>query len=314
MSVPVPVPVPLSAAGAVSTLAPVPELVPELVPVSAPAPVPALSFGTVPPRPFLKWVGGKGQLLSQYEAFFPQRFATYYEPFLGGGAVFFKLLPAQAVLTDINPELVNVYGCVRDQVEAVIAALEHHSQQHSQDYYYQVRATVSAEPVAQAARLIYLNKTCYNGLYRENSRGQFNVPMGRYKAPKICHPELLRAVSQALHHTQIIRQPFDAVLAQAQAGDFVYFDPPYYPISLTSRFTEYSRYAFTEADQRHLRDTFAELADRGVHVMLSNSDCPFIRELYQDFSIQTISANRAINSNAQKRGKITEVLVTSYEN
>lgn len=275
-------------------------------------PVSMLSLISTPPRPFLKWVGGKGQLLSQYEAFFPQQFATYYEPFLGGGAVFFNLRPRQAVLTDINPELVNVYCCVRDQVETVIAALEDHCDQHGQDYYYRVRATVSTEPVVQAARLIYLNKTCYNGLYRENSRGQFNVPMGRYKAPKICHPELLRAVSQALSHVQINLQSFDRVLEQAQPGDFVYFDPPYHPISLTSRFTEYSRYAFTEADQLRLRDTFATLASRGVQVMLSNSDCPFIRELYQGFSIQTISANRAINSNAQKRGKITEVLVTSY--
>lgn len=176
-----------------------------------------------------------------------------------------------------------------------------------------MRATLGVTPAEQAARLIYLNKTCYNGLYRENSKGQFNVPMGRYKAPRICHPELLRAASQSLSRAEIAMQPFDQVRELAQdRRDFVYFDPPYHPISLTSRFTEYNRYAFSQTDQERLRDLFAELAGRGVKVMLSNSDCPFIRHLYQDFSIHTISASRSINSNAQKRGKISEVLVTSY--
>lgn len=275
--------------------------------------MPILSFISTPPRPFLKWVGGKGQLLNQYQPFFPTDFTTYYEPFLGGGAVFFHLQPRKARLTDINPELVNVYRCVRNQVEDLIQLLEQHQQQHSQDYYYRMRATLGTTPVEQAARLIYLNKTCYNGLYRENSKGQFNVPMGRYKAPKICHPELLRAAAQALQSAQITEQPFDQVRNQAQdSRDFVYFDPPYHPISLTSRFTEYNRYAFSQTDQERLRDLFTELAQRGVKVMLSNSDCPFIRHLYQDFSIHSISASRAINSNAQKRGKIGEVLVTSY--
>jgi DNA adenine methylase len=274
----------------------------------------SLETSTAPPRPFLKWAGGKGRLLSQYQSFFPKSFTTYYEPFLGGGAIFFRLLPSQAVLTDINPELVNVYCCVRDQAEAVISLLEQHSRLHSSEYYYQVRSACGQTAVEKAARLIYLNKTCFNGLYRENSKGEFNVPMGRYKAPRICDPELLRSVSQALKNTQIAVKPFDAVLELAHTSqDFVYFDPPYYPISLTSRFTEYSRYSFDETAQIRLRDTFAQLANRGVHVMLSNSDCEFIRELYKDFQIHTIFANRAINSNAQKRGRITEVLVTSYE-
>jgi DNA adenine methylase len=273
----------------------------------------SLETATAPPRPFLKWVGGKGQLLSQYEPFFPKDFATYYEPFLGGGAVFFRLLPKQAVLTDINSELVNVYCCVRDQVEAVIDLLGHHQRLHDSDYYYQVRSTLGRTNVEKAARLIYLNKTCYNGLYRENSKGKFNVPIGRYKDPKICHPQLLRSVSEALSKTEIAVKPFTEILALAHTSqDFVYFDPPYHPISLTSRFTEYNRYAFNEADQIQLRNTFIQLAERGVKVMLSNSDCSFIRDLYQDFEIHTISASRAINSNAQKRGKITEVLVTSY--
>lgn len=274
----------------------------------------SLDTSILPPRPFLKWAGGKGQLLSQYEPFFPQNFTTYYEPFLGGGAIFFRLSPRHAVLTDINPELVNVYCCVRDRVENLIKLLEQHQRFHGPEYYYQVRSQPGQTAVERAARFIYLNKTCFNGLYRENSKGQFNVPIGRYKDPRICHPELLRSVSQALRHTQIAEAKFDAVLQFAHSNrDFVYFDPPYYPISLTSRFTEYNRYAFNEAEQIRLRDTFAELAQRGVKVMLSNSDCDFIRDLYRDFPIYTITASRSINSNARKRGKITEVLVTSYE-
>lgn len=270
------------------------------------------SLTTISPRPFLKWAGGKGQLIQQYRSYFPSEFDTYYEPFLGGGAIFFHLLPPQAVLTDLNPELVNVYCCIRDRVDEVVGLLEDHQQLHCREYYYQMRSTVGKTAVERAARLIYLNKTCFNGLYRENSKGQFNVPMGKYKSPKICHPELLYAVANTLQRTHIDIQPFDTVLEAATHRDFVYFDPPYHPISATSRFTAYSRYSFHAADQTRLRDTFAELARRGVKVMLSNSDCPFIRDLYQEFKIHTIYAGRSINSNAQRRGKITEVLVTSY--
>jgi len=214
---------------------------------------------------------------------------------------------------DINPELVNVYCCVRDHVEALIDCLKYHRDRHGADYYYQVRADVNGSPIERAARLIYLNKTCFNGLYRENSKGLFNVPMGRYKNPTICDVELLRATSAALRSTRIELSSFEAVLQDANSSkDFVYLDPPYHPISATSKFTSYNRYAFTENDQIQLRDTFVTLAERGVNVMLSNSDCPFVRDLYQDFTIYTIVASRAINSNAEKRGKITEVLVTSY--
>jgi DNA adenine methylase len=274
-------------------------------------------------RPFLKWAGGKSQLISQYISYFPQSFATYYEPFLGGGAVFFYLYGAAknsgslkkfpAVLTDINPELVNVYCCVRYRVEELIELLAQHQANHDRDYYYWVRARLTGTPVEMAARLIYLNKTCFNGLYRENSKGEFNVPMGKYKNPTICHAELLRVVSDSLQSVKIEVRPFDAVLDFAKTGeDFVYFDPPYHPLSNTSNFTSYSRSSFNEKDQIRLRDTFAELARRGVKVMLSNSDCLFIRELYQDFHIYEILAARAINSKAEKRGKITELLVTSY--
>lgn len=268
---------------------------------------------TIPPRPFLKWAGGKGKLINQYSSYLPTDFATYYEPFLGGGAIFFYLQPPRAVLMDINPELVNVYCCIRDRVDLVIELLEIHQRHHSHEYYYQMRASAGATDLERAARLIYLNRTCFNGLYRENSKGQFNVPMGRYKNPKICHIELLYSVSALLKNAEIWVQSFDGILSLAKSSrDFVYFDPPYYPISPTSRFTAYSKACFNRSDQIRLRDVFAELAQRGVQVMLSNSDCPFIRDLYQDFHIHTISANRAINSNAQRRGKITEVLVTSY--
>ncbi|MGG6294694.1 DNA adenine methylase [Leptolyngbya sp. AN02str] len=270
----------------------------------------------ISPRPFLKWAGGKGQLIAQYRPFFPaeHEYDTYYEPFVGGGAIFFWLLPGRSRLMDINPELVNVYRCVRSEVEAVIQALRVHELNHNKEYYYFIRAHLPERPAERAARFIYLNKTCFNGLYRENSRGQFNVPMGSYKNPRICNPDLLRTASRALRRAELIEGSFDQVLQEAVGDrDFVYFDPPYQPLSQTSSFTAYSRYSFTETDQVRLRDVFVELAARGVRVLLSNSDCEFIRELYQGFPIQTISAIRAINSNAQRRGKITEVLVMSRE-
>jgi DNA adenine methylase len=272
-------------------------------------------------RPFLKWAGGKGQLLQQYQPLLPKKFRHYYEPFLGGGALYFALQPKTAFLMDINVELVNVYGCVRDRVDELLARLAVHQRHHGPEYYYEVRAQHALSDdwfqaglnLDRAARLIYLNKTCFNGLYRENSKGFFNVPIGRYKNPGICDPDLLRSASQLLQATSIEVQSFDVILEHATTKqDFVYFDPPYYPISDTSKFTSYSRYAFNVADQIRLRDTFVALADRGVKVMLSNSDCPFIRDLYQGYPIQTIYATRNINSKASKRGKITEVVVTSY--
>jgi DNA adenine methylase len=268
---------------------------------------------TIAPRPFLKWAGGKGQLIPQYCAYFPQKYSTYYEPFLGGGAIFFHLLPKRALLIDINEELVNVYQCVRDQLDELIGLLREHRDRHSQEYYYWVRACAFGSRVERAARLIYLNKTCFNGLYRENSKGLFNVPMGRYKNPGIFDPELLRAAAMVLQVAEVRVGSFESILAQARTErDFVYFDPPYFPISTTSNFTSYNRYAFKQEDQIRLRDTFAELAHRGVKVMLSNSDCPFIRDLYQGFNLHPILAGRSINSKSDRRGKIQELLITSY--
>lgn len=267
-------------------------------------------------RPFLKWAGGKGRLLDQYQAFFPKGFCHYYEPFLGGGAIFFYLHNRcrQAVLADLNNELVNVYRCVRDEVTTLIDLLHGHQERHCRDYYYGVRAQQQlTSPVQRAARLIYLNKTCFNGLYRVNASGQFNVPMGSYKNPRICDESALLDASQALQKVEIECETFPTVLERAQSDrDFVYFDPPYHPISATSSFTGYNRYGFRAADQERLRQTFAQLAQRGVKVMLSNSDCAFIRQLYQDFHIHQIQASRAINSNAKRRGKISELVITSY--
>jgi DNA adenine methylase len=267
-------------------------------------------------RPFLKWAGGKGRLLSQYESFFPVSFRAYYEPFLGGGAVFFHLAERaqHAVLGDINPELVNVYGCVRDRASDLIAALEYHKRHHCPTYYYQVRQQHQlTDPLARAARLIYLNKTCYNGLYRENSQGQFNVPVGRYKNPAICDPALLQAASVALQGAEIAEFSFAEILNwPITRQDFVYFDPPYHPISATSSFTSYNRYGFTVLDQERLAQVFRQLAGQGVRVMLSNSDCELIRDLYQGFTLHPIQAARAINSQAGRRGKISELLITSY--
>ncbi|MBW4462623.1 MAG: DNA adenine methylase [Nodosilinea sp. WJT8-NPBG4] len=269
---------------------------------------------TLQARPFLKWAGGKGRLLSQYEPFLPTTIDTYYEPFLGGGAMFFHLVgrARRAVLGDINPELVNVYCCVRDRVETLIRHLWDHQRRHNPDYYYQVRQRQNLRsPVERAARLIYLNKTCYNGLYRENSQGHFNVPVGNYKNPTICDPSLLRAASAALQTAEIHTFSFEMLLERSiSSGDFVYFDPPYHPLSSTSSFTGYSRYGFTGADQERLAAVFRTLISQGQRVMLSNSDCEFIRELYQGFTMHPILAARAINSRAGRRGKISELLIT----
>lgn len=266
-------------------------------------------------RPFLKWAGGKSKLIEQYIPYFPQSFTNYYEPFLGGGAVFFYFCSvrpdANKFISDINPELINTYLCIKNNVEPLIELLKNHQLQHTKDYYYKMRSHFQASDIERAARLIYLNKTCFNGLYRENSQGLFNVPMGKYKNPTICNADLLRSVSVALQSAAVSLRPYSDINANNDR-DFVYFDPPYYPLSSTSNFTTYSRYVFKETEQIKLKDTFTKLANQGVKVMLSNSDCAFIRELYADFNIYEILASRAINSKAENRGKITELLITSY--
>ena len=273
------------------------------------------------PRPFLKWAGGKTQLLSQFEALYPhpRSIRRYIEPFVGSGAVFFKLrrlaCPREVFLADNNEELINVYVAVRGQVEEVIEALRRHKALHSMEHYYLVRARNPGRmsSTARAARLIYLNKTCFNGLYRVNSKGGFNVPMGRYQDPPILHAENLRAAGQALEKAGLKTAHFRKTLDVARKGDFIYFDPPYHPLSKTSFFTSYTEGAFTASDQKDLAEVYSILARRGCRVMLSNSDCPFIRGLYEGFDIRSVSARRNINSKAEKRGRIGEVVVLNYE-
>jgi DNA adenine methylase len=268
------------------------------------------------PRPFLKWAGGKSRLIQQYIPYFPNNYKNYYEPFLGGGAVFFYLQPTTAILTDINAELINTYCCVRDRVDELIYLLKEHKSRHNKDYYYSVRNNSVSSDIEKAARLIYLNKTCFNGLYRVNSQGKFNVPLGRYENPNICPENLLKVASVALSHAEIQQADFTEVLNHATSSDdFVFFDPPYHPISETSYFTAYSQNCFSKKDQEILRDTCAELASRGVKVMVCNSDSEFISKIYSDINFETyrIKAARSINSNIKNRGMIYELLITSFK-
>jgi DNA adenine methylase len=262
--------------------------------------------------PFLKWAGGKGRLLGQYEALFPKRYSRYFEPFVGAGAVFFHLAPKKALISDTNPDLIACYQVIRDELPALVELLRMY--RHDRDFYYHVReldpANLSA--VQRAARMIFLNKTCFNGLWRVNRRGQFNVPFGDYKNPKILDEDNLHAVSIALQSVEIQLRPFDGVVEQARRGDFIYMDPPYHPVSATSSFTSYGADDFRPDDQRRLADAFRALDAKGAKVMLSNSDTPFIRELYEGYRIEQVWCRRAINRDASKRGAISEVVVLNY--
>ncbi len=266
---------------------------------------------SVPARPFLKWAGGKGQLLAALRPFVPTAYDRYFEPFLGGGALFFDCLPRKGHLSDVNAEIVECYVVVRDQVEKLIVALGRH--RYDADPYYAMRDTDPAtlSPVERAARTIFLNKTGFNGLYRVNRAGKFNVPFGRYAKPLICDPANLRACSAALANVELLVRDFEEASSRANAGDFVYFDPPYVPVSRTAAFTAYAAGGFGSKEQERLATLFAKLIERGVHVLLSNSDVPDIRRLYRGHRIECVRATRAINSNASRRGPVSEVLVTA---
>lgn len=272
-------------------------------------------------KPFLNWVGGKQQLLGQFEDFLPTGITRYLEPFVGGGAVFFHLwntgrLPKNVFLLDNNEELINTYRVVRDQVDALIEQLTIHKRKHNPSYYYKIRdldrRPANLTDVERAARIIYLNRTCYNGLYRVNSRGQFNVPIGSYKEPQIVYEETLKAASAALQGKTIECRDFRKVVELAQAGDFFYFDPPYDPVSKTASFTSYTSAGFNDEDQRDLARVFAQLAEIKCRCMLSNSYTSFIRGLYHNFRIEVVQARRAVNSNGNGRGQISEVVVLNY--
>ena len=265
--------------------------------------------------PVLKWVGGKTKLLDELRARMPARFGRYYEPFCGGAALFFRVAPARAVLADSNADLIALYGAVRGDVDAVIRRLQHHRAAHDEAHYYATRARWNERDAAwsaadRAAAFIYLNKTCFNGLWRVNRAGAFNVPIGRYTDPPICVPDALRAAHAALARAELRCGDYRAAVADAERGDFVYFDPPYDPVAPTANFTSYTADAFGPDDQRELADTARALAARGVRVMVSNSDTPFVRSLYRGMKIDRVKCARAINSNAAKRGDVDEVIVT----
>lgn len=272
-------------------------------------------------QPFIKWAGGKRQLLTVIRPLIPSRISQYYEPFLGGGAVFFDRQPTKAVVNDFNSELINCYQVIRDSPSDLLD--ETSSYANTSEYFYYMREMdrnpdfMLMSPVERAARLIYLNKTCFNGLFRVNSQGQFNVPFGNYKNPTIADSAVIHAVSRYLNKAKIVfrNDDFAVAVADTKRGDFVYFDPPYDPVSDTSSFTGYSLNGFDRDGQYRLRDLCNELTDRGVKLMLSNSDTPFIRELYNDkrYICHTVQARRNINSVGSSRGKIDEVLILNYK-
>lgn len=273
---------------------------------------------SVEPGPIVKWVGGKGRLLGQLVPLLPAgvELMRHVEPFIGGGAVFFARRPDRALLSDVNPELVHTYQAVRDDVDGVIGALARHAAHHDTEHFYAVRerynARLDRSPVERAAMFIYLNKTCFNGLHRVNRRGEFNVPAGRYKSPRILDEPGLRASSRALAGADIRCDGFEALLENARPGDFVYLDPPYEPVSETASFTAYAQDGFSRADQTRLRDVCRELDRRGCKLMLSNSDVPFIRELYKAFRIDTVMAPRAVSCDGANRRAVSEVVVRNY--
>ncbi|MCS6800593.1 MAG: DNA adenine methylase [Chloroflexota bacterium] len=263
--------------------------------------------------PFVKWAGGKRQLLPHLLALRPPRFERYVEPFLGGGALYFALAPERALLGDLNDELIDTYRAIRDDVEGVMAALDRH--RYDREHYYAVRRLHPWDlpPAERAARFIYLNKTGYNGLYRVNRRGEFNVPFGRYRTPpRLYDPANLRAAAALLAGAQLVHGPYEKTLAAAQAGDFVYLDPPYQPLSPSANFTRYTRYGFAPGDQQRLAREFRRLSALGAYVMLSNSNTPLVRELYRGFHIVEVEANRLINSDSRRRTGITELVIRNY--
>jgi DNA adenine methylase len=274
------------------------------------------------PKPFVKWVGGKRQLLEQFKsnnlyppAKFNPKTGSYFEPFVGGGAVFFDLLPKKAYLSDLNKELVITYNVIKNDVESLIKSLKKHK--NTKEYFLNMRSkkVETLSDLEIASRFIYLNKTCFNGMCRVNSKGEFNVPFANNKNPLICDEDNLKKVSKALKSVQIKNQDYKEVLKKAKKGDFIYFDPPYYPVSKTASFTSYNKESFLDKEQIELRDVFVSLKKRGCFVMLSNSDTPFINKIYSGFKgikINKVQAGRAINSDGTKRGKISEVLVNNY--
>lgn len=272
--------------------------------------------------PIVKWVGGKRQLLKDIIPMIPSDYSTYVEPFIGGGAVLFELQPKKAIFNDLNSELINVYNIIKNNPIELIEKLNIHKNNNSADYFYSVRELdrniekyEQLSEIDKAARIMYLNKTCYNGLFRVNSSGQFNSPYGRYKNPKIVDEEAILAMSRYFNENEItiLNGDYKNSLKELDDQTFVYLDPPYMPISTSSSFTGYTENGFDINMQKELKEECDKLNEKGIKFLQSNSDCEFIRELYKDYSIKTIKAKRNINSKGNSRGEINEVLIYNYE-
>ncbi len=267
---------------------------------------------------FVKWAGGKKQLLSQFHKFFPEKIERYFDIFAGGGAVAFYVIqkynPKEVFISDTNKELIDTYETIKDNLNELIKILKEHKKNHNKEYFYKIRELKpdNLSKVERAGRFIYLNKTCFNGLYRVNSKGGFNVPIGSSKNPAILPEEDLRLISKLLKNAIIKHISFEGVLHYAKKGDFIYLDPPYYPLKKAS-FTTYTAGNFLEKEQKQLAEVFRELDKRGCKIMLSNSDTQFIKDLYNGYKIHIVKATRMINCDATKRGKINEVVVLNYE-
>lgn len=271
--------------------------------------------------PVVKWVGGKRQLLDELKKYTPKKISTYYEPFFGGGANLFSIQPKNAVINDLNGDLVTTYRVIKEKVEELIEKLKVHEANNTEEYFYQIRDLDrqssrynALDDVEKAARLIYLNKTCYNGLFRVNSSGQFNTPYGKYKNPNIVNEVVLRAVSKYFNdnNIHILSGDFADAVANAQKGDFVYLDPPYDPVSNTASFTGYNEGGFNKKEQERLKLVCDELNKKGVKFLLSNSNTEFINNLYKGYDIIIVKAKRSINSNGNKRGEVEEVLIKNF--
>lgn len=272
-------------------------------------------------KPFVKWAGGKRQVMSEIKKYLPEEYKVYYEPFVGGGAVFFELAPKKAVLNDYNKELMNVFECIKDEVkfEKMCNELNHHEANHSEEYYYEIRNKDRDKSkfnkladYKRAARTIYLNKACFNGLYRVNSKNEFNVPFGKKNKVNTYEGQNLGIVHCILNFNDIelMSCDYEESLKKAKKGDFVYLDPPY--DSDTTTFNDYTENGFGKEEQKRLSEVFKDLDKRGCYVMLSNHNTKLINELYKDYNKHIIKAQRNINANGQKRGKIEEVIITNY--
>lgn len=277
----------------------------------------------VTPKPFVKWAGGKRQLLPILNQNLPESFGTYYEPFLGGGALLFHILTdkngQKCSISDLNSDLVLAYTTIRDRIDALIVSLKNHEknyQKNSESYYYSIRESNPRNAIEKTSRLLFLNRTCFNGLYRVNRKGKFNVPLGKYSNPNIVNEENLHAVSHILQSSRISIncRDFEAVLRDAKKGDLVYFDPPYQPVSTTANFTSYTNKDFTYDDLTRLAELCLKLDSRGCKVLLSNSDSKEVSDIFSKnpWKITKIEANRSINSNSKKRTGHFELLIKNY--